>query len=79
MRKSLVAVFGLLVSILVVLTVINVSTAATSAPAPGPVLAVTPSGSPDVSVGHFRPGSSSSSPPRVSMAIAMRASGEWYP
>jgi len=43
MRKSLVAVFGLLVSILVVLTVINVSTAATSAPAPGPVLAVTPS------------------------------------
>ena len=34
-------------------------------------------GSPDVFVGHFRPGSSSSSPPRVSMAMAMRASGEW--
>jgi hypothetical protein len=34
-------------------------------------------GSPDVFVGHFRPGSSSLSPPRVSMAMAMRASGEW--
>ena len=34
-------------------------------------------GSPDVFVGHFRPGSSSSSPPRVSMAMAMRAPGEW--
>ena len=34
-------------------------------------------GSPDVSVGHFRPGSSRLSPPRVSMAMAMRASGEW--
>src|SRR5664279_4520770 len=29
-------------------------------------------GSSDVFVGHFRPGSSSSSPPRVSMAMAMR-------
>jgi hypothetical protein len=28
-------------------------------------------------VGHFRSGSSSLSPPRVSIAMAMSASGEW--
>jgi hypothetical protein len=35
------------------------------------------SGSPDEVVGHFRSGSSSLSPPRVSIAMAMSASGEW--
>ena len=36
-------------------------------------------GSTDVVVGHFRPGSGGQRPPRVSMAMAMSASGLWNP
>ena len=36
-------------------------------------------GSTDVVVGHFRPGSAGQRPPRVSMAMAIRASGLWNP
>ena len=36
-------------------------------------------GSPDVSVGHVRPGSAGRRPPRVSMAMAIGASGVWKP
>lgn len=36
-------------------------------------------GSPVVFVGQFRPGSGGQQPPRVSMAMAMSASGEWKP
>ena len=36
-------------------------------------------GSTDVVVGHFRPGSAGQRPPRVSMAMAMSASGLWNP
>ena len=35
------------------------------------------SGSTDVVVGHFRPGSAGQRPPRVSMAMPIRASGLW--
>ena len=34
-------------------------------------------GSTDVVVGHFRPGSAGQRPPRVSMAMPIRASGLW--
>ena len=37
------------------------------------------SGSTDVVVGHFRPGSAGQRPPRVSMAMAISASGLWNP
>jgi len=36
-------------------------------------------GSTDVVVGHFRPGSAGQRPPRVSMAMAISASGLWNP